>query len=149
MTNSPARLSIAPMMDYTDRHYRYFMRLLCPQTILYTEMITAAALTYGDSKKLLAFDAIEHPVVLQLGGSDPDLLAKAAMSAAQFGYDAINLNVGCPSPRVQQGRFGACLMAEPNLVADCVVAMREASNLPVTVKNRVALVMPLHNPRAV
>jgi tRNA-dihydrouridine synthase A len=139
MTQFPITLSIAPMMEYTDRHYRYLMRLLCPKIILYTEMITAAALAHGDVNKLLTFDVIEHPLVLQLGGSDPDLLAKAATTAAHYKYDAINLNVGCPSPRVQQGRFGACLMAEPNLVADCVMAMREASQLPVTVKTRLGI----------
>ncbi len=127
------------MMDYTDRHYRYFMRLLCAHTVLYTEMVTAMALVHGDVERLLAFDPKEHPLVLQLGGSDPDLLFKATELAAEYGYDEVNLNVGCPSPRVQEGRFGACLMAEPNLVADCVLAMQEASPLPVTVKTRLGI----------
>lgn len=132
-------LAIAPMMDYTDRHYRYLMRLLCPRTVLYTEMVTAMALVHGEVEHLLAFDESEHPLVLQLGGSDPQLLAKAAKLAAEYAYDEINLNVGCPSPRVQEGRFGACLMAEPDLVAECIVAMREASGLAVTVKTRLGI----------
>jgi tRNA-dihydrouridine synthase A len=132
-------LSIAPMMDYTDRHYRYLMRLLCPRVLLYTEMVTAMALAHGDVERLLAFDKAEHPLVLQLGGSDPLLLAKATRIAAEYGYDAVNLNVGCPSPRVQEGRFGACLMAEPDLVVECIQAMQEASTLPVTVKTRLGI----------
>lgn len=132
-------LSIAPMMDYTDRHYRYLMRLLCSHTVLYTEMVTAMALLHGDVKHLLAFDPAEHLLVLQLGGSDPDLLSKATRLAAEYGYDAVNLNVGCPSPRVQEGRFGACLMAEPNLVAECISAMQDASHLPITVKTRLGI----------
>lgn len=132
-------LSIAPMMDYTDKHYRYLMRLLCPQVLLYTEMITAMALMHGDEDQLLSFNTAEHPLVLQLGGSDPSLLAEATRVAAAYGYDAVNLNVGCPSPRVQEGRFGACLMAEPNLVAECVTAMQEASSMPVTVKTRLGI----------
>lgn len=132
-------LSIAPMMDYTDKHYRYLMRLLCPRVLLYTEMVTAMALAHGDVDHLLAFDKAEHPVVLQLGGSNPLLLAQAARLAAAYGYDAVNLNVGCPSPRVQEGRFGACLMAEPDLVVDCVKAMQEASALPITVKTRLGI----------
>ncbi len=127
------------MMDYTDRHYRYLMRLLCPRTVLYTEMVTAMALVHGEVDRLLSFDESEHPLVLQLGGSDPELLGKAAKLAAEYAYDEINLNVGCPSPRVQEGRFGACLMAEPNLVAECIVAMQEASGLPVTVKTRLGI----------
>lgn len=126
-------------MDYTDRHYRYLMRLLCPRVLLYTEMVTAMALAHGDVERLLAFDQAEHPLVLQLGGSDPQLLAQATRLAAAYGYDAVNLNVGCPSPRVQEGSFGACLMAEPDLVVDCVTAMQEASALPVTVKTRLGL----------
>jgi tRNA-dihydrouridine synthase A len=127
------------MMDYTDRHYRYLMRLLCPQVLLYTEMVTAMALAHGDTERLLAFDKTEHSLVLQLGGSDPLLLAQATCLAAAYGYDAVNLNVGCPSPRVQEGSFGACLMAEPDLVVDCVKAMQEASALPVTVKTRLGI----------
>lgn len=127
------------MMDYTDRHCRYFLRLLSPSALLYTEMITAAALVHGDAARLLAFDAAEHPVALQLGGSDPQQLQAAARLGAQFGYDEINLNCGCPSDRVQSGRFGACLMAEPTLVAECVAAMRAAVRLPVTVKCRIAI----------
>jgi len=133
------RICVAPMMDYTDRHCRYFLRLLTPSALLYTEMITAAALVRGDARRLLAFDAAEHPVALQLGGSDPQELAKAAALGAAEGYDEINLNCGCPSDRVRSGRFGACLMAEPGLVADCVSAMREATTLPVTVKCRIAI----------
>src|SRR5690606_11403496 len=117
----------APMMDYTDRHCRYFLRLLSPSAVLYTEMITSAALVRGnDGERLLAFDASEHPVVLQLGGSNPRELAEAARMGEQAGYDEINLNCGCPSDRVRSGSFGACLMAEPQLVADCVAAMRAA-----------------------
>ena len=115
------------------------MRLLCTHTVLYTEMVTAMALVHGDVERLLVFDPAEHPVVLQLGGSDPDLLFKATQLAAEYGYDEVNLNVGCPSPRVQEGRFGACLMREPNLVSDCVLAMQEASTLPVTVKTRLGI----------
>ncbi len=139
MTTSPWRLSVAPMMDWTDRHDRYFLRLLSRHTRLYTEMITAAALLHGDAAQLLAFDAAEHPVALQLGGSDPLALARAAEMGANAGYDEINLNVGCPSDRVQEGRFGACLMAEPALVADCVAAMRARVKVPVTVKHRLGI----------
>src|SRR5215510_14668524 len=120
------RVSVAPMMDYTDRHCRYFLRLLSPSALLYTEMITAAAIVRGHAARLLEFDPAEHPVALQLGGSDPAELAQAARMGAARGYDEINLNCGCPSDRVQRGRFGACLMAEPTLVAECVAAMREA-----------------------
>src|SRR5690606_27048986 len=133
------RISVAPMMDYTDRHCRYFLRLLSPSALLYTEMITAPAIVRGDAERLLAFDPAEHPVALQLGGSDPDELARAARAGAERGYDEINLNCGCPSDRVQSGRFGACLMAEPALVADCVSAMREAVDVPVTVKCRIGV----------
>ena len=133
------RLCVAPMMDYTDRHCRYLLRLLSPGALLYTEMVTAQALAHGDVERLLGFDPAEHPVALQLGGSDPDLLARAARLGADRGYDEINLNVGCPSDRVQSGRFGACLMAEPTLVADCVRAMREAVSVPVTVKCRIGI----------
>ena len=133
------RLCVAPMMDYTDRHCRYLLRLLSPGALLYTEMVTAQALAHGDVERLLGFDPSEHPVALQLGGSDPALLASAARLGADRGYDEINLNVGCPSDRVQSGRFGACLMAEPALVADCVRAMREAASIPVTVKCRIGI----------
>jgi tRNA-dihydrouridine synthase A len=139
MNNLDRRVSIAPMMDYTDRHCRYFLRLLSPSALLYTEMITAAAIVRGDAKRLLEFHPAEHPVALQLGGSNPDELARAARIGAQFGYDEINLNCGCPSDRVQSGRFGACLMAEPSLVAECVGAMRAAVAVPVTVKCRIGI----------
>ncbi len=127
------------MMDYTDRHCRFFLRLLSPSALLYTEMITAAAIVRGDADRLLAFDTAEHPVALQLGGSDPVELAKAAAAGEAMGYDEINLNCGCPSDRVRSGRFGACLMGEPALVADCIVAMREAVRVPVTVKCRIGI----------
>jgi tRNA-dihydrouridine synthase A len=133
------RLCVAPMMDYTDRHCRYLLRLLTPRALLYTEMVTAQALAHGDVERLLGHSDAEHPVALQLGGSDPALLARAAKLGEQRGYDEINLNVGCPSDRVQSGRFGACLMAEPGLVADCMRAMREAVSLPVTVKCRIGI----------
>jgi len=133
------RISVAPMMDYTDRHCRYLLRLVSPGALLYTEMVTAQALAHGDVERLLGFDPSEHPVALQLGGSDPVLLASAARLGADRGYHEINLNVGCPSDRVQSGRFGACLMAEPALVADCVRAMREAVSVPVTVKCRIGI----------
>lgn len=138
--NPPSwRLCVAPMMDWTDRHCRYFHRLLSPHARLYTEMVTAAALIHGDRARLLAHDAAEHPVALQLGGSEPLELAQAARYGAQAGYDEINLNVGCPSDRVQSGRFGACLMREPALVAECVRAMRDAVSVPVTVKCRIGV----------
>jgi len=136
---SPWRLCIAPMMDWTDRHCRYFHRLLSPHARLYTEMVTAAALRHGDRARLLAHSEFEHPVALQLGGSEPDELAQAARLGEQAGYKEINLNVGCPSDRVQSGRFGACLMREPVLVADCVRAMRDAVAIPVTVKCRIGV----------
>jgi len=133
------RIAVAPMMDYTDRHCRYLLRLVSSRVLLYTEMVTAQALAHGDVERLLGFDPAEHPVALQLGGSDPRLLAHAARLGAARGYDEINLNVGCPSDRVQSGRFGACLMAEPALVADCVRAMRESVQVPVTVKCRIGI----------
>ena len=133
------RLSVAPMMDWTDRHCRYFLRLISPDALLYTEMVTAQAIVHGDAERLLAFDASEHPVALQVGGSDPMMLARASRAGAAAGYDEINLNVGCPSDRVRSGRFGACLMAEPALVADCVAAMRAAVSVPVTVKCRLGI----------
>jgi tRNA-dihydrouridine synthase A len=127
------------MMDWTDRHCRFFHRLLSARALLYTEMVTAAAILHGDRDRLLGFSAEERPVGLQLGGSDPARLAEAAAIGEQFGYDEINLNVGCPSDRVQEGRFGACLMGEPALVADCVAAMRNRVRLPVTVKCRIGI----------
>jgi tRNA-dihydrouridine synthase A len=130
---------IAPMMDWTDRHCRFFLRLISRHARLYTEMITAPALMHGDVPRHLAFDPAERPLALQLGGSDPAALAHAARLGERFGYDEINLNCGCPSERVQTGSFGACLMAEPALVADCVRAMRDAVALPVTVKHRIGL----------
>lgn len=133
------RLSIAPMMDWTDRHCRAFHRALTTHALLYTEMVTAPAILHGDHQRLLGFDAVEHPVALQLGGSDPDQLAEAARIGEAFGYDEINLNVGCPSDRVQSGRFGACLMREPQLVADCMAAIREAVAVPATVKCRIGV----------
>jgi len=133
------RLSIAPMMDRTDRHCRYFLRLIAAQALLYTEMITTGAILRGDGARFLRFDPTEHPVGLQLGGSEPDELARAAELGEAFGYDEINLNVGCPSDRVQSARFGACLMADPELVARCVRAMRAAVGIPVTVKTRIGI----------
>jgi len=133
------RLCVAPMMDWTDRHCRYLHRLLSPHARLYTEMVTAAALVRGERTHLLAYNPEEHPVALQLGGAEPAELAQAARYGEQAGYDEINLNVGCPSDRVQSGRFGACLMREPELVADCVRAMREAIRVPVTVKCRIGV----------
>ena len=126
-------------MDWTDRHCRYFHRLLAPSATLYTEMVTAMALAHGDVDTLLAFDASEHPVVLQVGGSDPLMMRNAALLAEQFGYDGVNINVGCPSERVQSGSFGACLMAEPALVAACYQRMQEAVSIPVTVKTRIGI----------
>lgn len=132
-------VSVAPMMDWTDRHCRYFLRLLSPSAMLYTEMITAAAIRHGDRDRLLGFNAAEHPIAVQLGGSDQALMAEAAQAAAEFGYDEININVGCPSDRVQSGRFGACLMAEPELVAECFRAMQASQEAPVTVKTRIGI----------
>ena len=127
------------MMDYTDRHCRYFLRLLTPSALLYTEMVTAKALLHGDVERLLGFDAFEQPVALQLGGSEPEELARAARLGEQFGYREINLNCGCPSDRVKSGSFGACLMAEPQRVRDCIAAMRAAVRVPVTVKCRIGI----------
>ena len=132
-------IAVAPMMDWTDRHCRYFLRLISRQVRLYTEMITSAALIHGDRDHLLAFDASEHPLAIQLGGSEPQDLARCAAWAEQSGFDEINLNVGCPSNRVQSGRFGACLMLEPERVAACVAAMRQAVSVPVTVKTRIGV----------
>jgi len=139
MTTQDHKLCIAPMMDWTDRHCRYFLRLISRRARLYTEMITAPALAHGDVPHHLDFDPSEHPLALQLGGSDPAELAHAARLGAAFGYDEINLNCGCPSERVQTGSFGACLMADPALVARCVAAMRAAVDVPVTVKHRIGL----------
>ena len=133
------RLCVAPMMDWTDRHCRSFHRLFGPEIVLYTEMVTAKALIHGDAAALLAYGEDEHPIALQLGGSEPDELARAARLGADAGYDEINLNVGCPSDRVASGSFGACLMAEPERVADCVAAMRAEVSIPVTVKCRLGI----------
>ncbi len=134
-----SQISIAPMMDWTDRHCRYFMRLLNPSALLYTEMITAAAIHHGDATRFLKHNSAEHPLAIQLGGSDPVLMAKASVSAAEFGYDEININVGCPSDRVQSGQFGACLMKDPDLVASCFTAMQNAVEVPVTIKTRIGI----------
>ncbi|MEX3015430.1 tRNA dihydrouridine(20/20a) synthase DusA [Gymnodinialimonas hymeniacidonis] len=134
-----AKLSVAPMMDWTDRHCRFFHRVLSRRALLYTEMVTAPAITRGDALHLLTFDAAEHPVALQLGGSDPAELAEATRIASGYGYDEINLNVGCPSDRVQSGCFGAVLMRQPDLVADCVKAMQDQSDVEVTVKCRIGV----------
>jgi tRNA-dihydrouridine synthase len=136
------RISVAPMMDWTDRHCRYFLRGFSPHALLYTEMITAAAITRGDRTRLLAFDPEEHPLALQLGGSNPKELATAAKAGEDAGYDEINLNCGCPSDRVASGSFGACLMLQPDLVADCVAAMAAVVKVPVTVKMRVGVIIP-------
>jgi tRNA-dihydrouridine synthase A len=133
------RFSVAPMMEWTDRHCRFFHRLLTRRALIYTEMITTGAVLRGDRARLLAYDPAEHPVALQLGGSDPGALAECAAIGADLGYDEINLNVGCPSDRVQEGRFGACLMAEPELVGDCVAAMKARASAPVTVKCRIGI----------
>lgn len=131
--------SVAPMMEWTDRHCRYFHRLLSKKALLYTEMVTAPAVIHGDRAHLIGFDEAEHPVAQQLGGSDPGQLAEATRICADFGYDEINLNVGCPSDRVQSGMFGACLMAEPDLVARCVEAMKKVTDVPITVKCRIGI----------
>ncbi len=133
------RFCVAPMMDWTDRHCRFFHRLLTRRALIYTEMLTTGAVLRGDRARLLGFDPAEHPVALQLGGSDPAALADSARIGEDFGYDEINLNVGCPSDRVQEGRFGACLMREPALMADCVAAMKAAVKVPVTVKCRIGV----------
>ena len=133
------RFSVAPMMDWTDRHCRAFHRILSRRARLYSEMVTTGAIIHGDRQRLLGFDASEHPIALQLGGSDPHALAGAARIGVDFGYDEINLNVGCPSDRVQDGRFGACLMREPQLVGDCVAAIKAVVEVPVTVKCRIGV----------
>jgi tRNA-dihydrouridine synthase A len=139
MNSLSHRFSVAPMMDWTDSPCRVLHRCLTRNALLYTEMVTADAVLHGDRARLLGFEAFEHPLALQLGGSHPAKLAQACAIAADFGYDEVNLNVGCPSDRVQSGRFGACLMREPQLVADCVAAMRAAVNLPITVKCRIGV----------
>jgi len=133
------KIYVAPMMDWTDRHCRYFMRLLSPGVFLYTEMVTANALHFGDAESLLRYDDSEHPIAVQLGGSDPVLMAEAAERAAAVGYDEVNINVGCPSDRVQSGQFGACLMAQPDVVAECYSAMQSNIDIPVTVKTRIGI----------
>lgn len=133
------RISVAPMMDWTDRHCRYFHRLITPDVLLYTEMITTPAIIHGDREKLLGFSVAEKPLALQLGGADADQLARCVAVGEQWGYDEINLNCGCPSDRVQSGRFGACLMAEPETVAACVAAMKREVSIPVTVKSRIGI----------
>jgi tRNA-dihydrouridine synthase A len=133
------KINIAPMMDWTDRHCRYFMRLLSPSVRLYTEMVTAAAVVHGDRRSLLRYDESEHPIAVQLGGSNVDWMASAARYANECGFDEININIGCPSDRVQSGQFGACLMAQPGLVAECFSAMRDEVDVPVTVKTRIGI----------
>ncbi len=134
-----SRIAIAPRLDWTDRHCRYFMRLLSPSAFLYTEMVTAAAIVHGDADRFLRYSKEEHPIALQLGGSQPDWMAEATSKAAAYNYDEININVGCPSDRVQSGQFGACLMASPDAVAECVVAMQKETDIPVTVKLRIGI----------
>nr|WP_041523789.1 tRNA dihydrouridine(20/20a) synthase DusA [Gilvimarinus agarilyticus] len=138
-TNISRRFCAAPMMDWSDRHCRFFWRLLSKNTLLYTEMVTTGALIHGDRERFLAFSPAEQPVALQVGGSDPEALAQCTGFAAQWGYSEINLNCGCPSDRVQSGRIGACLMAEPELVRDCIQAMRDAADIPVTIKHRIGI----------
>src|SRR5690606_7467840 len=135
----PHRFCVAPMMDYTDRHCRYFLRLITRHTLLYTEMVTTGALIHGDRARFLRFHPSEHPVAFQLGGSDPGELASCARHIAEAGYDEVNLNCGCPSDRVQTGNFGACLMKTPQLVAAGVAAMRDNCDIDVTVKNRIGV----------
>jgi len=137
--NNQLPVSVAPMMDWTDRHCRYFMRLLSPSAFLYTEMVTAAAIHHGDAHRFLHFNAEEHPLALQLGGSDPAWMASATAKAADYGYDEININVGCPSDKVQSGQFGACLMAMPDTVAECFRAMRAETDIPITIKTRIGI----------
>lgn len=133
------RLSIAPMMDHTDRHFRFFMRLLSKHVVLYTEMITTGALIHGDRQRFLKFNDVEHPVAIQLGGSNPEDLVQCAKMAEDAGYDEVNLNIGCPSDRVQNGQFGACLMANKNLVAECVNKIKSTVTIPVTIKTRIGI----------
>ncbi|MCD6047545.1 MAG: dusA [Gammaproteobacteria bacterium] len=130
---------VAPMIDWTDKHCRYFHRLLSQHALLYTEMITTGAILFGDRERFLSVNPVEHPIALQLGGADPKALAECASIGESYGYDEINMNVGCPSDRVQSGKFGACLMAEPNLVGDCIAAMQAKVKIPVTVKTRIGI----------
>jgi tRNA-dihydrouridine synthase A len=139
MEKSSHKLAVAPMMDWTDRHCRYFLRLLSPSAMLYTEMVTAAAIVHGDADRFLRYSEEEHPIALQLGGSEPEWMAQATARAATFGYDEININVGCPSDRVQSGQFGACLMATPDIVATCFQAMQRETDVPITVKSRIGI----------
>lgn len=140
MSSLPSRrLSIAPMLDWTDRHYRYFARQITHHAWVYSEMVTTGALLYGQAERFLAFDETEHPIALQLGGSEPEALAKCTKLALDYGYDEVNLNCGCPSPRVQKGAFGACLMSEVALVADCLKAMQDAVAIDVTIKHRIGV----------
>jgi tRNA-dihydrouridine synthase A len=139
MNNLDRKFAVAPMMEWTDRHCRFFHRLMTRRALIYTEMVTTGAVLHGDRARLIGFDPFEHPVALQLGGCEPGALAACARIAADLGYDEVNLNVGCPSDRVQEGRFGACLMAEPALVGDCVAAMKAAARVPVTVKCRLGI----------
>jgi tRNA-dihydrouridine synthase A len=133
------KFTVAPMLDWTDRHCRFFHRLLTKQAVLYTEMVTTGAILHGDRERHLRFNSEEHPVALQLGGSEPQEMAECARIVEDYGYDEVNINVGCPSERVQKGAFGACLMAEPELIAECVSAMQAAVSIPVTVKNRIGI----------
>lgn len=133
------RISVAPMMDWTTKDYRFFARLFNPNVVLYTEMVTTGAILFGDAKRHLGYNAQEHPIVLQLGGSNPQELATCTKMAEDWGYDEVNLNVGCPSDRVQNNKIGACLMAEPDLVAECIHTMQKAVNIPVTVKHRIGI----------
>ena len=139
MNSADKVFAVAPMMEWTDRHFRYLARLMSRQTLLYTEMITSSALVHGDRKRFLHFNPSEHPIALQLGGSDPRDMAASAKWGEQAGYDEVNINVGCPSDRVQSGKFGVCLMKEPRLVAECVTAMGNESSLPITVKCRLGV----------
>ncbi|MBV1875318.1 MAG: tRNA dihydrouridine(20/20a) synthase DusA [Cycloclasticus sp.] len=139
MSDINRQLSIAPMMDWTDRHCRYFHRLLSPNALLYTEMVTTGALLHGDKQRFLKFNDFEQPVALQLGGSNPDDMAACAQFAQEAGYQEVNINIGCPSDRVQNGRIGACLMSEPELVAQCVLQMRQCVDIPITVKTRIGI----------
>ena len=139
ITADAFRFCVAPMLDWTDRHERYFLRLMSKKARLYTEMVTTGALLHGDAPRHLDYHPAEHPLALQLGGSNPEELARCAELAQQWGYDEINLNIGCPSDRVQSGRFGACLMAEPELVAHCVESMQKACDLPITIKSRIGI----------
>ncbi len=132
-------ISIAPMMEWTDRHFRYLARLLSKNVLLYTEMVVTGAILWGNRDRFLKFNSEEHPVAIQLGGSDPKQLAEAAKICQDYGYDEINLNVGCPSDRVQAGKFGACLMTEPELVAECVATMRHAVSIPISIKTRIGV----------